>query len=76
MLINERSNYKIVLNEIIMRLLLYLKKAIFRDLYIKVSLYAIKQMLSQYLKVINYEIKSCIKSFTAIIRLSYTHVIK
>ena len=42
MLINERSDYKIALNEIIIRLSLYLKKAIFRDLYIKVSSYTIK----------------------------------
>ena len=43
MLGNERHNYNIIFDEIKMRLLLYVKKLIFRDLFIKVSLFALKK---------------------------------
>ena len=37
--INKRQNYNIKLNEIKMRILLYIKKFIFRNLFIKISLF-------------------------------------
>ena len=37
--INKRQNYNIKLNEIKMRILLHIKKFIFRNLFIKISLF-------------------------------------
>ena len=61
MLENERYNYNIIFNEVKMRLFLYVKKLIFRDLFIKVSLFALRKMLSRYLKIINHDMKSYIR---------------
>ena len=61
MLENERYNYNIIFNKIKMRLSLYVKKFIFRNLFIKVTLFILKKMLSRYLKIINHDIKSYIK---------------
>ena len=73
---NERYNYNIIFNEIKMRLFLYVKKFIFRDLFIKVSLFVLKKMLFKYLKVINHNMKSCIRYFITIMKLSCAHMIK
>ena len=61
MLENERYNYNIIFNKVKMRLLLYVKKFIFQDFFIKISSFALKKILFRYLKVINHDIKSCIK---------------
>ena len=76
MFMNERYAYKIKLDETKMRFFKDLKKVIFRDLYIKVSPFTLKQMLSQYLKVVNHDIQPCIKTFIIIMRLLYAHVMK
>ena len=58
---NERYNYNIIFNKAKIRLPLYVKKLIFQNLFIKVSLFVLRKMLSRYLKVINHDIKSYIK---------------
>ena len=59
-----------------MRLFIYIKKFIFRDLYIKVSFFILKEMLFHYLKIINNIIKLYIKYFIIIMRLSCIYIIK
>ena len=76
MLENERYNYNIIFNEIKMRLFLYAKKFIFRDFFIKISLFILKKMLFEYLKVINHNMISCIKHFITIMKLSCAHIMK
>lgn len=76
MLINERYTYNMLINKVKMRLFIYIKKPIFRDLYIKVSSFALKEILPHYLKVINNIIKLYIKFFIITMRLSYIHIIK
>ena len=76
MFMNERQNYNIKLNEIKMRISLHVKKSIFRDLFTKISLFALNQMLSHYLKVINHNIKPCIKQFIITIKLLCAYVMK
>ena len=73
---NKRYNYNIFFNKIKMRLFLYVKKFIFRDLFIKISLFILKKILFKYLKIINYIIKLYIKHFIIIIKLSCAHIIK
>ena len=76
MLENKRYNYNIIFNKVKMHLFLYVKKLIFRNLFIKISLFILKKMLFKYLKVINHNITSCIKHFITIIKLSYAYIIK
>ena len=76
MFMNERQNYNIKLNKTKMRISIHVKKFIFRDLFIKVSLFVLNQILSHYLKVINHNMKSCIKQFITTMRLSYAHIMK
>ena len=76
MLSNERQTYLIALNEAKMRLPLHVKKPIFRDLYTKVSPFALKQMLPHYLKVINHEMKPYTKYFTTVMVLPYAHIME
>ena len=59
-----------------MRLPIYLKKLVFRDLYTKVLPFALKEILSYYLKVINYEIKPYIKFFTTTMELPCSYIIE
>ena len=44
-----------------MRLFIYIKKLIFRNLYIEISLFILKEILFYYIKIINYNIKLYIK---------------
>ena len=73
---NKRYNYNIIFNKIKMRLSLYVKKFIFRDFFIKVSLFILRKMLFKYLKVINHNIISCIKHFITIMKLSCAYIMK
>ena len=59
-----------------MRFFVYIKKLIFRDLYIKVSLFTLLKILSYYKIIINDIIKPYIKFFTTTMRLSYIYIIK
>ena len=76
MLINERHTYNIKHGEAKMRLPQHLKKPIFRDLYTKVSPFALKEMLPQYLKVINHHMKPCTRYFTTTMGLPCAHVME
>ena len=76
MLTNERQTYKIQFNEAKMRLPIHLKKPIFRDLYTKVSPFALKKMLPQYLKVVNQQMQACTKHFTTTMGLLCAHEIE
>ena len=76
MLGNERQDYKIALDEVKIRLSFYIKHDIFRDLYTKVSPFALKLMVSQYLKVKNNDMKSCTKHFTIIMGLSCVYIME
>ena len=76
MLNNERQTYKIALDEAKNRCPTYCKKPIFRDLYTKVSPFALKQVLPHFLKVTNHEMKPCTQYFTTTMGLPCAHVIE
>ncbi len=76
MLINERQDYKIKYTEAQRNIPHYNKKAIFRDLYTKVSPHTLKKIMPQYKKMINHTMKPCTKYFTTTIKLPYAHIIK
>ena len=76
MLTNERQSYQIAVNEARIRLSIHVKKPIFRDLYGKVSLFALKQMLPHYLKVVNHMMKPCTKFFTTTMGLPCAHIME
>ena len=59
-----------------MRISLHVKRLIFRNLFTKISSFTLNQILFHYLKIINYNIKSYIKQFITIMKLSYAHIMK
>ena len=76
MLTNERQTYNIKFNEAKMRLPTYIKRPIFRDLYTKVSPFALSKILPQYLKVIDNQMLPCTKHFTTTIGLPCAYIIE
>ncbi len=73
---NERQTYKIKHKEAQMHVPRHHQKAIFRDLYTKVSPHALKEMVPQYEKVINHTMKPCTKYFTTTMGLPCAHVME
>ena len=59
-----------------MRILLHIKRFIFRNLFIKILSFILNQMLFHYFKIINHNIKLCIKQFIIIMKLLYTYIMK
>ena len=76
MLNNERQTYKIALEEAKNRCPIHCKKPVFRDLFTKVSPFALKKVLPHYLKVLNKDMKPCTKYFTTTMGLPCAHVIE
>lgn len=78
LLINELHNHLIVINSIKNRYSIDLRKSIFQRLASRVTLFAIRKMLRQYLLLIEYStiIKACTNTFTIVIDLPCSHRIQ